>query len=179
MIWLAGAHELGDRARYTVYFTDPLSGLEEEAVVKYKGVEVGRIVDMRLTPERSDLVKVDIEVLETTPVRAGTEANIAIQGVTGFAYLDLSTASTDKEPPARPAGERYPVLKGTGSQFAKFIDQMPAVSSQFKSTLSAVDELSREGAKTADSIRELADTLKEDPSKIISPPSYEGVKIPK
>jgi phospholipid/cholesterol/gamma-HCH transport system substrate-binding protein len=193
-IWLAGSHDFSARERYTVYFTDPLGGLEEEAMVKYKGVEVGKVVDMRLAPERSDLIKVDIEVRADTPVRAGTVATIAMQGITGFSYLDLATDSTDKAPPRRVSGEKYAVLTGTGSPLAKFLDEMPKVSAEFKATLSAVGaftkestetagsirELSEEGTKTVTSIRELTDKLKDDPSQIISPPSYEdGVKIPR
>ena len=43
----------------------------------------------------------------------------------------------------------------------------------------AVDDLSREGSRTAGSIRGLADKLKEDPSQIINPPTRKGVEIPK
>ena len=65
MIWLAGgARDFGRTARYTVYFTDPISGLSEEAPVKYRGVDVGRILRTRLAPDATNLVKVDIEVSE-------------------------------------------------------------------------------------------------------------------
>src|SRR4030095_1245045 len=82
-IWLMGAGDFARYQRYTVYFTEPVSGLVHEAVVKYKGVEVGRILGLRLAPERTDLVKVDIEVKEGTPIRAGTTAGIELQGITG------------------------------------------------------------------------------------------------
>src|SRR5215831_8341515 len=82
-IWLAGVHDFAHHERYTIYFTDPVSGLDQEATVKYKGVEVGKILKLRLSPERNDLVKVDIEVRGETPVRDHTLATVAIQGVTG------------------------------------------------------------------------------------------------
>ncbi len=70
LIWLIGAQDFGRYVRYTVYFTDPVSGLADDAVVKYKGVDVGRILGMRLAPEGTDLVKIDIEVREGTPCSA-------------------------------------------------------------------------------------------------------------
>jgi len=35
IIWLAGAHHFGRYDRYTIYFTDPISGLSEDATVRY------------------------------------------------------------------------------------------------------------------------------------------------
>jgi len=178
-IWLAGVHDLSPHERYTIYFTDPVSGLNEEATVKYKGVEVGKILGLRLTPERSDLVKVDIEIKQETPVRAGTVANVETQGITGQSYIELATASTDKDPPTRVADEKYLVLKGTGSKLDKVLNELPNVSRQFETTLSAIDDLSKQGSRTAGSIRGLADKLKDDPSQILSPPTRKGVEIPK
>jgi len=178
-IWLAGVHDFGHHDRYTVYFTEPVSGLSDESLVKYKGVEVGKVLKFRISPERSELVKVDIEVKDDTPVRAETSASVAVQGITGQSYLDLATNNADKTQPARLAGEKYPVLKGTGSRLDKFFDELPKVSRNMETTLSAIDDLSRQGTKMADSIRGLADKLKENPSQIISSPSHKGVEMPK
>jgi len=179
VIWLAGVHDFARYDRYTIYFTDAVSGLDEEATVKYKGVDVGKIETMRLTPDRSDLVKVDVKVKEDTPVHAGTVASIELQGIAGQNFIDLSTPPADKAPPPRVAGEKYPVLKGTGSKFAKLIDEVPKVTNQVRSTLSGVDDLSKGGTKMTESIRGLADKLKENPSQIINPPNRKGVEIPK
>ena len=177
-IWLAGVHDFARYNRYTIYFTDSVSGLDEEATVKYKGVDVGKIETMRLSPDRSDLIKVDVKVKEDTPVRAGTVATIELQGITGQNFIDLATAPADKNPPERVEGEKYPVLNGTGSKFAKIFDQVPQVTNQVRTTLSGIDDVSRGGAKMTESIRGLADKLKENPSAILSSPPRKGVEIP-
>jgi phospholipid/cholesterol/gamma-HCH transport system substrate-binding protein len=169
VIWLAGIHRTGDYARYTIYFTDPISGLAKDGHVKYKGVEVGKIVALRLASDRSDLVKVDIEVKDTTPVRAQTIVKVEMQGITGQNYIELTTEAADKTPPPRLPDEKYPVLQGTGSRLSK----------QFLETLAAIDELSKSSSKTADSIRALTEKLKEDPSQILYPAARKGVEIPK
>jgi phospholipid/cholesterol/gamma-HCH transport system substrate-binding protein len=178
-IWLAGVHDFDRHERYTIFFTDPVSGLDQQATVKYKGVEVGRILGLRLSPDRNDLVKVDVEVREETPVRDKTVATLAIQGVTGQSYIDLATPNNDENPPPRVDGEKYPVVKGQGSQLDKFLGTVPQLSNRFQSTLSAIDDFSKETGKMADSIRGLADKLKEDPSQIITPPARKGVEVPK
>ena len=173
-IWLMGAGEFVRYQRYTVYFTDPVSGLADEAVVKYQGVDVGRILGMRLAREDTDLIKVDIEVKEDTPIRAGTSAEIELQGITGASYIELTTQSQDQGPPQRVAGEQYPVLKGEGSELRAFLDELPKLAMKLQTALGTVEEFaqqgakmadsidkfSKEGTKTAGSIRGLADNLK-------------------
>jgi phospholipid/cholesterol/gamma-HCH transport system substrate-binding protein len=173
-IWLMGAGDFARYQRYTVYFTDPVSGLVEEAMVKYKGVEVGRVLGMRLDPQRTDLVKVDMEVKEGTAINAGTTAAIELQGITGGSYIELTTPSQDQGPPQRVAGEQYPVLKGEGSELRAFLDELPKLAMKLQTALGTVEEFaqqgakmadsidkfSKEGTKTAGSIRTLADNLK-------------------
>jgi len=178
-IWLAGVHDFARYQRYTIYFTDPVSGLVEEATVKYKGVDVGKIETLRLTPDRNDLIKVDVKVKEDTPVRASTVATIELQGITGQNFIDLTTAPADDKPPPVLAGEKYPVLKGTGSRVNRILNEVPQVTAQVRSTLSGIDDVSRSGTKMTDSIRGLADSLKENPSQILGSPTRKGVEIPK
>jgi phospholipid/cholesterol/gamma-HCH transport system substrate-binding protein len=158
-IWVAGVHDLSGHQRYTIYFTDPVSGLDQQAVVKYKGVEVGKILRLRLTPERHDLVKVDVEVRAETPVRDRTTATIAAQGITGVNYIDLDTPNGDDNPPASVEGEKYPVLKGEGSRIAKLLDDLPKLMNEFQTALSTVNDFGKEGAKMADAVRNLSDRL--------------------
>jgi phospholipid/cholesterol/gamma-HCH transport system substrate-binding protein len=173
-IWLMGAGDFSRQERYTAYFTDPVSGLVDESVVKYQGVDVGRIVGIRLASERNDLVKVDLEVKEGTPVRARTSATIELQGITGSSYLELTTPTDDFEPPRRVAGEQYPVIEGRGSELRAFFDELPELAMKLQNALGAVEqfsqkgaqmagsieEFSKEGTRTASSIRSLANNLK-------------------
>jgi len=173
-IWLMGAGDFARYQRYTVYFTDPVSGLVEEAMVKYKGVEVGRVLGMRLDPQRNDLVKVDMEVKEGTAINAGTTATIELQGITGGSYIELTTPRQDQGPPQRVAGEQYPVLKGEGSELRAFLDELPKLAMRVEGALGAVeqfaqqgasvtgsiDEFSKEGTKTPGSLRALADNIR-------------------
>jgi phospholipid/cholesterol/gamma-HCH transport system substrate-binding protein len=193
LIWLMGLRGTGDYDRYTIYFSDPVSGLTDEAPVKYNGVEVGKVLEMRLSPEQTDLVKVDIEVEAFTPVSAETSASIAMQGITGQTYVELATATNGAEPPPTRPDEEYPILAGSGNALRKFLEALPALGEQMRSTLTeidslaregaeaaeGIDSLAREGAEAAESVRSLADTLKEDPSQVIYPPSHRGVEIPR
>lgn len=176
--WLAGVNTTGDYSRYTIYFTDSVSGLERDSPVRYKGVAVGKVIEMRITSDRIDLVKVDIEVKSTTPVYANTSARIESQGITGVGYVQLASSPNGKEPVPRRDEEKYPVLNGTGNRFDKFMDQLPAIGTGLEATMSSIREFTNSGGKTLESIRGLTDKLKDDPSQILRPPR-KGVEIPK
>ncbi len=127
-IWLAGTHDSRHYNRYTVYFYDPVSGLKDGAVVQYRGVDVGRVQDVRVAGGRSDLVKVDIEVEQATPITASSRANLATQGMTGLVFIDLNTPEGDKAaPPVIPEGEDYPVIRGSGTQIGKLFEDIPQI----------------------------------------------------
>jgi phospholipid/cholesterol/gamma-HCH transport system substrate-binding protein len=179
LIWLMGVHTTGHYDRYTVYFTDPVSGLTDKGVVRYMGVDVGKVIGMRFADNHPEIVKVDIEVKEQTPVAGGTEAKIAMLGITGTSSIELATDRNDKTKPKIIEGEKYPVLKGEGSALSKFFGDLPQVGNQLQSTLGTIDDFSRSSTKMVDSIRDLADKLKEDPSQIIHGPNHKGVEIPK
>jgi len=128
VIWLAGTHDMRHYQRYTIYFHDPVSGLKESAVVQYRGVDVGNVMDVRLAPRNNNLIKVDIEVDDTTPVFQSTQALLAMQGITGVIYIDLSTKEGDTTPPLRVEGEEYPVIAGRGTQLGKLFQDVPEIS---------------------------------------------------
>ncbi|HEY8189738.1 MAG TPA: MlaD family protein, partial [Micavibrio sp.] len=107
-----------------------VSGLKEGASVQYKGLDVGKVIDMRLSPERKDLIKVDIEVDRATPVRSGTTATLALQGITGLLYMELTTQPGDDHPPEKIDGEAYPVLQGSGTQISKIFQEIPEIAQQ-------------------------------------------------
>lgn len=129
-VWLAGSHDARSFQRYTIYFQDPVSGLKNSAVVQYRGVDVGRVRDVRLAPGRNDLIMVDIEIDETTPIYNSTQASLAQQGFTGIVYIELTTREGDAEPPMVIEGEQYPIIRGRGTQLSKLFQDVPEISKQ-------------------------------------------------
>lgn len=141
VIWLAGTHDSRNYERYTVYFHDPVSGLKGGAVVQYRGVDVGRVRDVKIAAERNDLIKVDIEVDDETPITASTEASLATQGLTGIVYIELTTKEDGEQTkPKMVEGEEHPVIPGRGTQLSKLFQDVPAISKQILTLTEKVNE---------------------------------------
>jgi phospholipid/cholesterol/gamma-HCH transport system substrate-binding protein len=130
VIWLAGTHDVRNYHRYTIYFKDPVSGLKDSAIVQYRGVDVGRVLNVRLSGVNNNLIKVDIEIDESTPIFKSSEASLAQQGLTGIVYIELTTKEGDTVLPDHIQNEEYPVIAGRGTQLSKLFQDIPEISKQ-------------------------------------------------
>jgi phospholipid/cholesterol/gamma-HCH transport system substrate-binding protein len=139
--WTAGTFGRGAGNRYTLNVEDDVAGLSEGSAVRYRGMEVGRVVAMRVAPEEPDRIKVDIEVRASTPVNRGTDVTIQPQGITGLSYISLRTPTAKAPPPATPPGERYPVLQTRASRFDRVMEQVPALVKRLSSVARRAEDL--------------------------------------
>ena len=60
--WYSDTREHRNYDRYEIYFNGSVSGLDKGAAVRYLGVGVGRVVDMRIDPRDSSRVEVIVDI---------------------------------------------------------------------------------------------------------------------
>ncbi len=118
-LWLGADIASRDQQRYSVYFDESVAGLSRNAAVTYRGVDIGRVAELRLASHNPRLVHVILEVDTGTPIRADTIAKLRMQGLTGIAQIELSGGHMHAPAPAQPAGEPYPVLTSGPSMLSR------------------------------------------------------------
>lgn len=161
--WQAGTYQASDRERYTVHFKGGVSGITKGSGVRYRGVEVGRVLSVRLSPETPATIGVDIEIQPDTPVTADTVARIKPKGITGLSYIALTTEAPGPPPPT-PEGERYPVIQARASQLDRVLEDLPKVARQVTRVADRLDRLMSEDNlanlnRTLANARQLSDRL--------------------
>lgn len=124
--WYSGTRVHRKYDHYEIYFNGSVSGLEQGAAVRYLGVRVGRVVEMRIDPRDAGRVEVIAAIDSTTPISPRTIAELNLQGVTGLLYIDLQQ-SARAAPPTVPSLQ-YPVIRAAPSQFDVFLAQLPRLS---------------------------------------------------
>src|SRR5688572_22393298 len=87
--WYAGSVDARDYKRYEIYFEGSVSGLTRGSTVRYLGVDVGRVIAIRIDKRASDRVQVIADIDSLTPISRDTLASLSMQGVTGLLYIDL------------------------------------------------------------------------------------------
>ena len=125
--WYSDAREHRDFTRYEVYFEGSVSGLERGAAVRYLGVDIGRVVAMRIDPRDSSRVQVLVDIDSSAPVSAKTVAELSLQGVTGLLYMDLIQDTGTRRLNAAVSSEKYPVIRSARSSFDVLLASLPDV----------------------------------------------------
>jgi len=109
VLWLsAGLGGGKPTTAYQVIVNESVAGLNLDAPVKFLGVDVGKVQQIRIDPDNPRQVRLGLLIERGTPVRQDSEAVLKSQGLTGIAYVELSGGSAgaallqpgpDGEPP--------------------------------------------------------------------------------
>lgn len=87
--WLARVQVNQQFAYYRIYFEGAVTGLSRASDVRFNGVPVGSVSQIKVDPEDPQKVRVTIEIAADTPIRADTVAQLEWQGLTGASFVQL------------------------------------------------------------------------------------------
>lgn len=106
-MWFSG--DTYEKAFYVLESKYPVTGLNAQAVVRYRGVDIGKVTDIRFDPKDSRIILVGIAIQKEMQLTKSTYAELRYQGVTGLSYVQLDDPRTSTET-LPPAGEEGSVL---------------------------------------------------------------------
>jgi phospholipid/cholesterol/gamma-HCH transport system substrate-binding protein len=145
----AGGRSTEPNTRYTVLFERDISGLTLGAPVRYLGVGVGQVVGMGLTKYDGTKVRVDLEVLQSTPISTATYASLAFQGVTGVAFISLGADQNDQTKKLVADEFEYPVISTRNVGLSALLSDAPAITHKLIEILDRVSQLLDENNTSA------------------------------
>jgi phospholipid/cholesterol/gamma-HCH transport system substrate-binding protein len=111
ILWLAAGGEVHRKIDlYQSLSTESVAGLNLNAPVKYRGVDVGKVRDIRLVPNNPQLVQLVYAIDDGTPIKTDTVATLTTQGLTGIAYIELSGGSPTAPPLVAKTSGEVPII---------------------------------------------------------------------
>ncbi len=188
--WLGGDRTV--RVAYRVVSTQPVNGLNPQAAVRYRGIGVGRVTSIRLDPKDARRILIDAEVDAGIPITHGTYAQLAMEGITGVAYVQLLDDGKDPAPLGRGGEiEARPSFMDTLSDNAEGISRdarelvvnlnallTPANRERFEKTLASLEKASSNLAQVSEELKPAvarAGALLSDDNRRLVRQSLEGV----
>ncbi len=106
------------KAKGTPYFITfketSVNGLLVGAPVKYQGVEVGKVSDIKVHPDDLSSILVELEIDKSFPMKIDMTATMTYAGITGSKFIELAGGNNRSEP-MPPRGE-IPTAKGLGEK---------------------------------------------------------------
>lgn len=163
LVWLLGTDSGAGGSRYVIRFSN-VAGLSEGGAVRYRGVDVGRVLDISINSGDPAQIDVLVSLSGDLSLNANTTATLGYQGITGIAYVDLRGGSGDGPPLAPRNGSEYPVINGEMSGLDKFLEALPDWADRIALLIENSNELlsaenTRLLRRSLDAAAELTETL--------------------
>ena len=134
-LWLT--RDRHDYTEYELSTADAISGLQNQATVRYKGVAVGKVTDITFDATEKGNVLIRIAVDSKAPVTTtGTYGMLGYQGVTGIAHIQLDDMAEPLPAPLPASDSGIPRLPMKSSPLSVLADQG-------MTSLSKVDEATK------------------------------------
>jgi phospholipid/cholesterol/gamma-HCH transport system substrate-binding protein len=141
-LWLASGGAM--HKKYDLYLAiedESVAGLNLNAPVKYSGVDVGKVQEIRLDPSNPQRVNLIFAIERGTPIKVDTEAVLKTQGLTGIAYVELSGGAADAPMLRTTPGGGYPVIRTIPSLSARLENVLTAVLAKLDSTSTNINAI--------------------------------------
>ena len=85
------------RTPYVLTTSGSIAGLNVQAAVKYRGMEVGKVEAIEFDQKKPGQILVKVGIQPDTPVTNATFAELGLQGLTGLAFIQLDADEKIKE----------------------------------------------------------------------------------
>lgn len=146
---------------YELSTSDPVSGLQPQATVRYRGISVGKVQSIDFDPKVRGNVRVRISVDQRVPLTKSSYAALSYQGVTGLAAIALNDDGTSQEP-LQPNNGNPPTIPLKPSSLAKLQERGEAILEQVEDAAEKVNALVSEAnqKRVADALENIAQAAK-------------------
>jgi phospholipid/cholesterol/gamma-HCH transport system substrate-binding protein len=115
LLWLAGAQYSNEYEYYRTDFHGAVTGLGKGTAVRYNGIDVGRVADIRFDRNDPQVVIVTMQIQPKLGIRTDSVSSIEPQGLTGGSYVEISGGSKKAAILTALPGQEYPVIKSAPS----------------------------------------------------------------
>lgn len=136
--WLT--RDTGERNIYEISTRETVTGLQSQAAVRYRGVDVGKVASIGFDPKAQGNVLMRLEIDQTAPITRDTFATLAYQGVTGLAFVQLDD-SGKPAPPLPPNDEIPPRIPLKPSLLSKLASRGEVILDQVEQATVKMNQL--------------------------------------
>jgi len=142
VLWLASGGGYQEKPiLYLALIGESVAGLNLNAPVKYRGVDVGKVRTIRLDPHNPEQVRLVFAIDRGTPIKEDTVAVLKTQGLTGIAYVELDGGTLASPPLRAQAPGELPVIQTKPSLSARVENMLTTVLAKLDSTSDNVNKI--------------------------------------
>ncbi|HEY5715988.1 MAG TPA: MlaD family protein [Psychromonas sp.] len=138
--WLTKQYGQQTYDTYYVHLSESVAGLNIDAAVKYRGVDVGSVIRIGLKANNPEVVELLIKVNHDVPIKIDTTAALNFYGITGLAYIELQGIDKEAALLKRVNGE-IPVIPARPSTLGRIDQSLSQLAEKSIETLENINRL--------------------------------------
>jgi len=153
IVWIGASQYFEKGTMYVTYFDESVQGLQKDSSVKYRGVEVGRIVKIGVAQDNK-LIEVLMKINLRDDLEKTTTTQLKAVGITGIVFVELDQQQPDamKLSPRISFATEYPVIPSRPSETKQILSgiyevidkinhvDFHGISDKIKTTAQSADE---------------------------------------
>jgi phospholipid/cholesterol/gamma-HCH transport system substrate-binding protein len=112
---------------YEIYFEGSVTGLRINEDVRYHGIPIGNVKQIKVDKKNINRVRVRVSIKEPALIRQDTMASIEAQGLTGYTYIQIQGGTETSPILLAKKGERYPVIHSQPSRIEMLFNNAPMI----------------------------------------------------
>jgi phospholipid/cholesterol/gamma-HCH transport system substrate-binding protein len=124
LLWLAGAQYSQEYEYFQTSFKGPVTGLGDGTTVRYNGIDVGHVTELKFDPNDPQKVIVKLQLKPDLHIRRDSEASIESEGLTGGSYVEISGGTKTSPELTAPPGQ-IPVIRSSPSTLQQLVQSAP------------------------------------------------------
>ena len=122
IVWVGASQYFEKGTLYVTYFDESVQGLQKDTMVKYRGVDIGRIVKIDVAPDKR-LIEVVMKIDLEDHLEARSVAQLRSIGLTGIVFIELDQrdAKTQQLTPRIDFPSPYPLIPSRPSEVRQIL----------------------------------------------------------
>jgi len=133
IVWVGASKYFQEGTIFVTYFDESVQGLQIDSSVKYRGVDIGRVMKIGVAPDNR-LVEVVMKIEFKGNVVRDTVAKLRTAGITGIVFVELERRKPEdiKLSPKIDFPTRYPVIQSLPSDIKQIFSAVDSIMEKIK-----------------------------------------------
>jgi len=133
--WLANYGLNKDFDIYKLEMKESITGLSQESSVKLRGVDIGKVSEIRINPENIEEIEIFLKINKGMPIKEDMIASTQMFGITGLLSINIE-GGTNEAKLLNPTEDYIPIIKTAPSFVTKLSDTIGGVGDRLTILLS-------------------------------------------